>query len=56
MALVMMAMLFMLKEREENRAEIPLLSCSNIETLPGKIPAQKRHELRRDRPTDGKTT
>jgi SRSO17 transposase len=33
MALVMMAMLFMLKEREDNRDEVPLLSCSDIETL-----------------------
>ena len=33
MALVMMAMLFMLKERIEQRQEIPMLSCADIETL-----------------------
>ncbi len=33
MALVMMAMLFMLKERIEHRQEIPMLSCADIETL-----------------------
>lgn len=33
MALVMMAMLFMLKERIEHRQEIPMLSCADIEIL-----------------------
>lgn len=33
MALVMMAMLFMLKERIEHQDEHPLLSCADIETL-----------------------
>ena len=33
MALVMMAMLFMLKERIEHQEEHPLLSCADIETL-----------------------
>ncbi len=33
MALVMMAMLFMLKERIEYREDYPLLSCADIETL-----------------------
>lgn len=33
MALVMMAMLFMLNERIRNKDEYPLLSCSDIETL-----------------------
>ncbi len=33
MALVMMAMLFMLKERIEQQEEHPLLSCADIETL-----------------------
>ena len=33
MALVMMAMLFMLKERIEQHEEHPLLSCADIETL-----------------------
>ena len=33
MALVMMAMLFMLKQRIEHQDELPLLSCSDIETL-----------------------
>ncbi len=33
MALVMMAMLFMLKQRIEHRDEFPLLSCADIETL-----------------------
>jgi len=33
MALVMMAMLFMLKERIEHQNEHPLLSCADIETL-----------------------
>lgn len=33
MALVMMAMLFMLQQRQEHRSELPLLSCSDIETL-----------------------
>ncbi len=33
MALVMMAMLFMLKERIEQQEEYPLLSCADIETL-----------------------
>jgi SRSO17 transposase len=33
MALVMMAMLFMLKERLQNEEAIPLLSCSDIEIL-----------------------
>ena len=33
MALVMMAMLFMLKQRIEHRDELPLLSCADIETL-----------------------
>ena len=33
MALVMMAMLFMLKERNEQQEEYPLLSCADIETL-----------------------
>ena len=33
MALVMMAMLFMLKQRIEHQDEIPLLSCADIETL-----------------------
>jgi len=33
MALVMMAMLFMLTERIRNRKEYPLLSCADIECL-----------------------
>ena len=33
MALVMMAMLFMLKERIEHEEDCPLLSCADIETL-----------------------
>ncbi len=33
MALVMMAMLFMLTERISNKEQYPLLSCSDIETL-----------------------
>ena len=33
MALVMMAMLFMLKQRIEHRDDLPLLSCADIETL-----------------------
>ena len=33
MALVMMAMLFMLKERVEHQQDYPLLSCADIETL-----------------------
>jgi SRSO17 transposase len=33
MALVMMAMLFMLKERIEHQQDYPLLSCADIETL-----------------------
>jgi hypothetical protein len=33
MVLVMMAMLFMLKERLLNEESIPLLSCSDIEIL-----------------------
>jgi len=33
MALVMMAMLFMLKQRIEHQDDLPLLSCSDIETL-----------------------
>jgi len=33
MALVMMAMLFMLKQRIEHQDELPLLSCADIETL-----------------------
>jgi SRSO17 transposase len=33
MALVSMAMLFMVKERERYQEEIPLLSCNDIETL-----------------------
>jgi len=33
MALVMMAMLFMLKERTEHQQDYPLLSCADIETL-----------------------
>ncbi len=33
MALVMMAMLFMLKERCEQQEDYPLLSCADIETL-----------------------
>ena len=33
MALVMMAMLFVLKERIEQQEHYPLLSCANIETL-----------------------
>jgi SRSO17 transposase len=33
MALVMMAMLFMLKERVEHQEDYPLLSCADIETL-----------------------
>ena len=33
MALVMMAMLFMLKERVEQAEDYPLLSCADIETL-----------------------
>ena len=33
MALVMMAMLFMLKERIEYQEVYPLLSCADIETL-----------------------
>ena len=33
MALVMMAMLFMLKERMEHQQDYPLLSCADIETL-----------------------
>lgn len=33
MALVMMAMLFMLEEREVQRGQYPLLSCADIETL-----------------------
>ena len=33
MALVMMAMLFMLKERIEQQEEYPLLSCADIEAL-----------------------
>jgi len=33
MALVMMAMLFMLKKRIEHRDDLPLLSCADIETL-----------------------
>jgi len=33
MALVMMAMLFMLRERIEHRVSYPLLSCADIETL-----------------------
>jgi SRSO17 transposase len=33
MALVMMAMLFMLKERIEHQGDYPLLSCADIETL-----------------------
>lgn len=35
MALVMMAMLFMLKQRIEHQDEFPLLSCADIETLLG---------------------
>ena len=33
MALVMLAMLFMLKERMEQHEDYPLLSCADIETL-----------------------
>ena len=33
MALVSMAMLFMVEERERYQEEIPLLSCHDIETL-----------------------
>ena len=33
MALVSMAMLFMVEERERYQKEIPLLSCNDIETL-----------------------
>ena len=33
MALVMMAMLFMLKQRIEHQNDLPLLSCADIETL-----------------------
>ena len=33
MALVMMAMLFMLKQRIEHQDDLPLLSCADIETL-----------------------
>lgn len=33
MALVIMAMLFMLKERIEQHEDHPLLSCADIETL-----------------------
>ncbi|WP_419633276.1 hypothetical protein [Thiolapillus sp.] len=33
MALVMMAMLFMLEERVEQQEDYPLLTCSDIETL-----------------------
>jgi hypothetical protein len=33
MALVSMAMLFMVEERERHQEEIPLLSCHDIETL-----------------------
>ncbi len=33
MALVMVAMLFMLKERLLNKEDVPLLSCADIETL-----------------------
>ena len=33
MALVMMAMLFMLEERIKQQEDYPLLSCSDIETL-----------------------
>jgi hypothetical protein len=33
MALVSMAMLFMVEERERYQEEIPLLSCNDIETL-----------------------
>ncbi len=33
MALVAMAMLFMVEERELHREEIPLLSCNDIEIL-----------------------
>jgi hypothetical protein len=33
MALVMMAMLFMLKERTASRDTYPLLSCVDVETL-----------------------
>jgi len=34
MDLVMMAMLFMLEERVEQQEDYPLLTCSDIETLP----------------------
>jgi hypothetical protein len=33
MALVSMAMLFMVEERERHQEDIPLLSCNDIETL-----------------------
>ncbi len=33
MALVMMAMLFMLKERIEQQEDCPLLSCADVEIL-----------------------
>ena len=33
MALVMMAMLFMFKERVDQEEDCPLLSCADIETL-----------------------
>jgi hypothetical protein len=37
LALVQMAMLFMLKERMENKEEYPLLSCGDIEKLLAKF-------------------
>jgi len=46
MALVMMAMLFMLKERAIQRDDVPLLSCSDITTLLAHF--LPRRDIRRD--------
>jgi hypothetical protein len=48
MTLVMMAMLFMFKERLLNEQAIPLLSCSDIEILLTQFFTVKKHDRRRN--------